>query len=117
MQVVQIITHIDHITHKDPSLRWEGWSQASSFRTLYSQPQMESLQWLQVQVIASRVWKGHLWGAAWRQRLRSLHMAMFLTISWSLRSSFSSSSSPKFLSPSFSAFFSFSFFPFLSSLL
>lgn len=114
--MVQIITHTDHITHKDPFLRGEGWSQASSFRTLYSQPQMESLQWLQLQVIASRVWKGHLWGAAWRQRLRSFHMAVFLTCSWSLSSSFSSSSSPKLLSPSFLAFFSSSFFPFFSLL-
>lgn len=100
----------------------------SSFRALYSQPQMKSLCWLHVQVIASRAWKWHLWGAAWRWWLWSLHMAVFLTFSSSWGSSFSSSSSPKLLSPFFLdflssafllllVFFSFSFFSFLPSLL
>lgn len=70
----------------------------------YLQLCVELLWWLHVQIIAYTVWKGHLWTAAWRKWVPSLHMAVFVTFPSSLDSSFSSSSSPKFLSPSFSAF-------------
>lgn len=91
---------------KEPSCggEGEGRTQASSFRVC-------------VPVVISvasgpgHLLQRHLWGSAWRRWAGNLHMAVILVFSWYLGSSFSSSSRPKLLSPSFLAFSSFSLLP------
>lgn len=105
----------DRVRCKEPSWRGEAGPKPLRSGTIFT-TQMELFRWFQARVMGYRVWKGHLWGSAWRRW--HLHMAVFLAFSWSPSSSFSSSSSPKLLSPSFVAFFfSFSFSSVFSLLL